>query len=788
MGLVGRRASGFLVAAILGGVALLGLLAPATASVTLPSIASAVLESPHSDRGVDTDSPTNGRYDWLEVDVVVNVTTSGVYVVEGVLKSGDGTVTITEDNAGFSLNPGLRVVPLSFSGYAIINRGRDGPYRVDLALLDSTFSQIDTGTHATASYGVTDFDPPPATFDPPHADAGRDTDAPPNGRYDELLVGVRLEVAVAGAYILDADLYTLAGPFVTSEFLSVSLQPGAATLEVALSGMEIRFSGLNGPYRVVMTLYDGSSFAYVDNDTHATTAYQATDFDGPAVAFSPPHTDFGLDADSPPDVPYDWLVIRVSLQANEGGAFLLWGTLSDQFGFVAEAQSVANLTMGLQAMDLKFPGPYIRDLEANGPYFVQMYASKFNEQFVAAATYVTGPYSHTQFASPSGFISGPHTDEGIDTSVPGDGLYDWLAVDVGVNTTRAGAFEVEVFLIDYFTSNLVAGGSTRPVLTAGLFAVRVLVDGHAIAASGSPGPYLAFIELWDRHGVLIDSEVYFTRGYLPTEFQPIDATPATGVARLPGAYWRNARTFPVDYTVSDPTPSDGVGSVTLYYRFSADNVTFGPWTPYREQSFSSEGTAVASGAFTFDAPAGEGFYQFAIRSTDAAGNVEAEPVAAEAIAGVFVPSRLEISPATVALVADVPARFEARVLNGAGRRVPMEAPIAVRLLSSSAGGAFRSGTVPLSEIVIPGGSSTVSFDYVDSVAGTVLIVASADGVASGMATIVVQPSNPLGTPLAQGLTGGGVVGLVAGVAIGWFLWRRTRKPGPPPEPPVPPPS
>jgi len=82
----------------------------------------------------------------------------------------------------------------------------------------------------------------------------------------------------------------------------------------------------------------------------------------------------------------------------------------------------------------------------------------------------------------------------------------------------------------------------------------------------------------------------------------------------------------------------------------------------------------------------------------------------------------------------------------------------------------------------------VSFDYVDSVAGTVLIVASADGVASGMATIVVQPSNPLGTPLAQGLTGGGVVGLVAGVAIGWFLWRRTRKPGPPSEPPVPPPS
>jgi len=783
MGLVGRRASGFLVAAILGGVALLGLLAPATASVTLPAIASAVLESPHSDLGVDSDSPADGLYDWLEVRVVVNVTTSGVYVVEGDLKSGDGSVTITGDSAGFSLNPGLRVIPLQFTGYAIVNVGRAGPYRVDLTLLDSSFLPIDSGTHTTASYAVADFDLPPATFDPPHADAGRDTDAPPNGRYDVLVVEVRLEVGVAAQYLLDSDMYTLSGNFVTSEFVSVSLQPGLATVEVALSGMEIRFSGLNGPYRVVMTLYDGSSFAYVDNDTHTTAAYLATDFDGPAVAFSPPHTDFGLDADSPPDGPYDWLVIRVSLQANEAGAFLLSGTLSDQFGFVAEAQSVANLTMGLQAMDLGFPGPYIRDLQANGPYFVQMYASKFNEQFVAAGTHVTGPYSHTLFASPSGFISGPHTDEGIDTSVPGDGLYDWLAVDVGVNATRAAAFEVEVFLIDYFTSNLVAGGSTRPVLTPGLSAVRVLVDGHAIAASGSPGPYLAFIELWDRHGVLIDSEVYFTRGYLPTEFQPIDAAPATGVARVPGAYWRNARTFPVDYTVSDPTPSDGVGSVTLYYRFSADNVTFGPWTSYREQSFSSEGTAVASGAFAFDAPAGEGFYQFAIRSTDAAGNVEAEPVAAEAIAGVFVPSRLELSPATVALVADVTARFEVRILNGAGRRVPMEAPITVRLSSSSAGGAFRSG----SEIVIPGGSSTVSFDYVDSVAGTTLLIASAAGVASGMASIVVQPSNPLGTPLAQGLTGGAVVGLVAGVAIGWFRWRRMRKPSLP-EPPVPPQS
>ncbi|MBI4999929.1 MAG: hypothetical protein HZB92_00150, partial [Euryarchaeota archaeon] len=68
----------------------------------------------------------------------------------------------------------------------------------------------------------------------------------------------------------------------------------------------------------------------------------------------------------------------------------------------------------------------------------------------------------------------------------------------------------------------------------------------------------------------------------------------------------------------------GVASVDLWYRYSADNATFGPWSLF--------GTSTLPPFdFAFDWPDGQGYYEFYSVATDLAGNTEAAPAGADAI-------------------------------------------------------------------------------------------------------------------------------------------------------------
>src|SRR5205823_14449539 len=83
--------------------------------------------------------------------------------------------------------------------------GVDGPYTVDLLLLNETYSIIDTGSHTTQAYSHLAFDPPPAFMTPPHPDSGEDTNG--NGLFDFLNVDVHVQVNVAGNYTVSGFLH-----------------------------------------------------------------------------------------------------------------------------------------------------------------------------------------------------------------------------------------------------------------------------------------------------------------------------------------------------------------------------------------------------------------------------------------------------------------------------------------------------------------------------------------------------------------------------------------------------
>jgi hypothetical protein len=107
----------------------------------------------------------------------------------------------------------------------------------------------------------------------------------------------------------------------------------------------------------------------------------------------------------------------------------------------------------------------------------------------------------------------------------------------------------------------------------------------------------------------------------------LDANPVTVPSSVPVStvdpiisYWKHSSPMTVSATASDG-PS-GVSNVTLYYRFSSNNLTWGAWT-----EFGVDNAAPWSWGFTF--PNGDGHYELYTRARDNATNFEAAPGSAD---------------------------------------------------------------------------------------------------------------------------------------------------------------
>lgn len=155
----------------------------------------AAFAPPHADEGVDTDA--DGLFDFLRVDVTVNVSDAGTYRMDADLVDSSFS-SITSESITFSATPGLTVIGVDFLGWSIYANGVDGPYQVYLFLFDPAFGFLGSDLHSTDSYGFVEFEVPPISFSPPHADAGVDTDE--DGLFNLLRIDVQLDVVQAGTY------------------------------------------------------------------------------------------------------------------------------------------------------------------------------------------------------------------------------------------------------------------------------------------------------------------------------------------------------------------------------------------------------------------------------------------------------------------------------------------------------------------------------------------------------------------------------------------------------------
>jgi hypothetical protein len=107
-------------------------------------------------------------------------------------------------------------------------------------------------------------------------------------------------------------------------------------------------------------------------------------------------------------------------------------------------------------------------------------------------------------------------------------------------------------------------------------------------------------------------------------FDVQDILPPTSNVEALIPYWFS--TSPITVTVTASDLGIGIAEVELWYRNSTDNSTWGVWTLFGTDNISPY-------QWSFDFPAGDGYYEFFSMANDSVGNSEAMKFSAETICG-----------------------------------------------------------------------------------------------------------------------------------------------------------
>ncbi|MCK4445005.1 MAG: hypothetical protein KAW09_10700, partial [Thermoplasmata archaeon] len=319
------------------------------------------LNPPHSDYVVDTSMPPNGLYEELIVNISVDVTVAGMFVLFVDLYDNTGGFWIDGQWLTPNLPLGVQTIQASFAGFVIRSSGYDGPYQVDIVLLDDMFMLLDAGTHMTGAYNAVDFENPPGYFTPPHSDWGLDSDG--DSLFEFMIVDTNLVINASGDYSVQGTLFDNSGMWFIEWQDNISfLSPGPQTVDLAFTGYMIRSSGFDGPYRVELYLYD-NFINLLHNDTYFTNPYLATDFSYPPALFNPPHNDYGLDTNG--NGTFEFLVVEASVNVSVDGTYRIEGFAP--FGFV---QNETFLNAGFHMVELRFYGYEIFNSGMDEPYMI----------------------------------------------------------------------------------------------------------------------------------------------------------------------------------------------------------------------------------------------------------------------------------------------------------------------------------------------------------------------------------------------------------------------------------
>jgi hypothetical protein len=262
----------------------------------------------------------------------------------------------------------------------------------------------------------------------------------------------------------------------------------------------------------------------------------------PNATFNRAYSDHGLDLDG--DGLYEVLQLGVGVNVTASGFYVVSGGLKDSSGNVWCASNESHLDVGLQSVSLRFDGLNIHGARVNGPFeLVDLVLSDQNSGLhdCVSNACTTSAYQYGEFEGSATWFTGVFSDHGTDTD--GDGVYNRLTVDVGVNSTVSANCTVEAWLCDN-GGTVITGARDTEFVNVGSSMFALDFDGLPICSSRVDGPYsVKYLSLRYENGSQVDFiyDAYNTSALSYTSFRG-------GNAWFTGAYENRTENVRVNET------------------------------------------------------------------------------------------------------------------------------------------------------------------------------------------------------------------------------------------------
>jgi len=234
----------------------------------------------YSDSGLDTNN--DGLYEYLVVNVGINVAASGSYTLEGYLYDiNTAEIVIASNNS--NLNSGFQLMQLNFDGATIREHGVDGPYILEYLKLyysDGSVADQRNSAYTTSQYSYLDFQAPPVALTGNYTDSGTDTNS--DGIYEYLTVNIEVSVLNAGSYALNARIMDINENEIVWASTTSWLPAGQnSIMQLNFNGEDIYDHGIDGPYYIRdVYVYNMADTSQADSEynAHITNAYNYWEF------------------------------------------------------------------------------------------------------------------------------------------------------------------------------------------------------------------------------------------------------------------------------------------------------------------------------------------------------------------------------------------------------------------------------------------------------------------------------------------------------------------------------
>ncbi|MFX1283575.1 MAG: hypothetical protein ACFFB5_07965 [Promethearchaeota archaeon] len=420
----------------------------------------------HFDSGVDTDA--DGKYNYIELKIEVEINTPGKYYVYGRIYAIEGDYGVTVSSEWLTLDKGQYNLTFQIDRYWVFNQPDGDTFYLSYKYIEQEDSgQCDYSEedyYFLNIYHHDDFDPPGIALTGNFYDYGVDDDS--NGKYDYLEFAIEVSVTESGNYSIWGYICADEGGedfnFENKTYLTV----GTHNFTFKIADWWIRYHESEAQiyinyFYVNQYIVDEGWYERIhEEDNHLfSRTYAHTEFDDPAVSLTDNIYDQGVDTDS--NGRFDYIEIKIEIEVTEAAEYYASGNIystTSEGGYYYFSTSWSYFAVGTHNLTIQLDSRYIFGQPAGTLYYINYLYIESDDGLVLKEDddlYLPGTYTSADVDYPDAWVTRIF-DYGVD--LDSDGFFDLLRVDFEVNVTVSGIdilIEAELSQIwDYTEVNL----------------------------------------------------------------------------------------------------------------------------------------------------------------------------------------------------------------------------------------------------------------------------------------------------------------------------------------------